>query len=217
MRLAARMAGERISLSKGQMGTDESEYHIYSCSSGGIKELTDFEGVSVILLSIRHSPLIRHILRQRNENLDISSVYGGNQCCDPVDTWPRRCPDTQILRYLDTQPWMGATSCEVLPRNNALFKSQGSTHLPYDVQTKLSFIGAWWVVSEELGIVEDGFLFRFRFLFLISFNSELAPRNREFMAQTLLLPAAEPTKGSFCGQDDRNSVSPSIYELRISH
>jgi len=38
MRLAARMAGERISLSKGQMGTDESEYHIYSCSSGGIKE-----------------------------------------------------------------------------------------------------------------------------------------------------------------------------------
>lgn len=86
MRLTARMAGERISLSKGQMGTDESEYHIYSCSSVGIKELTDFEGVNVILLSIRHSPLIRHILRQRNENLDISSVYGGNQCCDPVDT-----------------------------------------------------------------------------------------------------------------------------------
>lgn len=53
------------------------------------------------------------------------------------------------------------------------------------------------MVSEELGIVEDGFLFRFRFLFLISFNSELAPRNRAFMAQTLLLPAAEPTKAAF--------------------
>lgn len=62
------------------------------------------------------------------------------------------------------------------------------------------------------------------------FNSELAPwlcLPASVYGQPALCfpsspagPSAEPTKGSFCGQDDRDSVASapsSIYELRISH